>query len=303
MVVTRIVDRLTEPVAQMMQPPPDMHFDFLHPKGEPALLAPHSVSWRIFKNPVSVFVGGVAAVILELAEPSVRSGVWDHSSFRKNPVMRLRRTGAAAMMTVYGPAEAAEKMIERVVRIHGQIRGTTPSGLPYKANDQRLLDWVQATASYGFVEAYSRFVHRLTEPERSQAFAEGAMAARLYGAVGAPRSHAEWNALLAKTRPALERSPTVFEFLDIMNKAPLVPRSLRPVQRLMVGAAVDVVPDDIRLMLGLKHAGLSSMQRRLVRLAGQISDRVPIRAAPPAQASIRVGRDPMFLYRQASARH
>jgi hypothetical protein len=31
-----------------------------------------SVSWRIFKDPVSVFVGGIAAVILELAEPSVR---------------------------------------------------------------------------------------------------------------------------------------------------------------------------------------------------------------------------------------
>jgi uncharacterized protein (DUF2236 family) len=303
MIVTRIVDRLTEPLARMMQPPPSMHFDFLHPKGEPALFGPDSVSWRIFKNPVSVFIGGVAAVILELAEPSVRSGVWDHTSFRKDAVMRLRRTGAAAMMTVYGPAEAAEEMIERVVRIHDQIHGTTPSGLPYKANDQRLLDWVQATASYGFVEAYSRFVHGLTEPERSQAFAEGAVAARLYGAVGAPRSYAEWNALLARTRPTLERSATVFEFLDIMNTTPLVPRPLRSMQRLMVRAAVDVVPDDIRLMLGLEHAGLALLQRRLVKLAGQISDRVPIRAAPPAQASIRVGRGPTFLYRLASASH
>jgi uncharacterized protein (DUF2236 family) len=112
----------------------------------------------------------------------------------------------------------------------------------------------------------------------------------------------EWNVLLAKTRPTLERSLTVFQFLDIMNKPPLVPRSLRPVLRLTVRAAVDVVPDHIRLMLGLEHAGLSSRNVAWSKLAGQISDRVPIRA-PPAQASIRMGRDPMFLYRQASARH
>ncbi|WP_432444591.1 oxygenase MpaB family protein [Rhizobium leguminosarum] len=61
-------------------------------------------------------IGGIAAVILEVAEPSVRSGVWDYSSFRKDAVMRLRRTGAAAMMTGYGPRPVAERMIARVGR-------------------------------------------------------------------------------------------------------------------------------------------------------------------------------------------
>src|SRR5208283_5138648 len=68
-------------------------FDFARPVGEPALLPADSVSWRIFKNPVALFIGGVAAVILELAEPTVRSGVWQHSGFRVDPVRRLRRTG------------------------------------------------------------------------------------------------------------------------------------------------------------------------------------------------------------------
>src|SRR5690606_37690700 len=42
--------------------------DFTVPAGEPALVEPDSVSWRIFANPVALFIGGVAAVILELAE-------------------------------------------------------------------------------------------------------------------------------------------------------------------------------------------------------------------------------------------
>ena len=47
----------------------------------------------VFKNPVTMFIGGVAAVILELAEPRVRTGVWEHSRFSRDPVGRLRRTG------------------------------------------------------------------------------------------------------------------------------------------------------------------------------------------------------------------
>jgi hypothetical protein len=38
--------------------------DFLRPAGEAALVSPDSVSWRVFKNPLSLFIGGVAAVIM-----------------------------------------------------------------------------------------------------------------------------------------------------------------------------------------------------------------------------------------------
>src|SRR5260221_12901408 len=54
--------------------------DFLRPAGKAALVSPDSVSWRVFKNPLSLFISGVAAVILELAEPRVRTGVWEHTT-------------------------------------------------------------------------------------------------------------------------------------------------------------------------------------------------------------------------------
>ena len=84
---------------------------FAQPAGELALVPPNAVSWRIFKNPVALAVGGVAAVILELAEPSVRTGVWEHSDFRRDPMRRLERTGMAAMVTVYGARSVAEPMM------------------------------------------------------------------------------------------------------------------------------------------------------------------------------------------------
>jgi len=284
-------------IRELLAPPAGMEFDYSNPAGEPALVSADSISWRIFKNPVALFVGGVAAVILELAEPSVRAGVWNHSTFRRDAVTRLRRTGAAAMMTVYGPRSAAERMIAGVVRAHDRVSGKLPDGTPYHANDPRLLDWVQATASFGFIEAYNRHVSRLTEDELSLAFTEGAAAARLYGAHGAPRSVAEWTRLLEETRPRLEPSDILFEFLDIMRRAPIAPWPAKPLQRMLVAAAVELVPGEIRDQLGLEGHGLRPGQGALVSAVAKVSDRIALRGAPPAQASIRLGRAANFLYR------
>ena len=57
----------------LLDPGDQSSVDFSRPAGEPALVSPDSVSWRVFKNPVSLFIGGVTAVIMELAEPRVRT--------------------------------------------------------------------------------------------------------------------------------------------------------------------------------------------------------------------------------------
>jgi uncharacterized protein (DUF2236 family) len=163
--------------------------DFLHPVGEAALVSPDSVSWRVFKNPISLFIGGVAAVIMELAEPRVRTGVWEHTTFRVDPIRRLRRTGLAAMVTIYGARGKAEAMIACVRRMHDRVAGSTPAGKAYRANDPELLNWVQATAAYGFLQAYHAYVRPLCDLERDRYYAEGTLAASLYGA-SAPTSEA-----------------------------------------------------------------------------------------------------------------
>ena len=67
-----------EATARALLKPIDQYdIDFSRPIGEAALVPPDSLSWRVFKNPLSLFIGGVTAVILELAEPRVRTGVWE----------------------------------------------------------------------------------------------------------------------------------------------------------------------------------------------------------------------------------
>lgn len=81
---------------------------FLEPSGERGVVGPGSISWEVFGNPVALAVGGIAAVLLELGEPRVRAGVWEHSSFRRDPAERIRRTGLGALVTVSASARAAD---------------------------------------------------------------------------------------------------------------------------------------------------------------------------------------------------
>lgn len=275
-------------IQNLMRPPPGMEFDFSQPPGEPALAPAGGVVWQVFANPVSLFIGGVTAVLLELAEPSVRSGVWNSGGFQRDPGMRLRRTGFAAMMTVYGPRSASEKLIAQVVRVHTHVKGSTPAGLPYQANDPRLLDWVQATAAFGFAQAYDRYARPLSPAEKDAAFAEGEPAALLYGATGAPRSWAEWEALLARTAPRLEGSSILAEFLQIMAEAPILPAPLRPLQRMLVRAAVEIVPEPVRSLPQLRARGLRRGEARLVRTLARTATLLPLGDTPARQAARRL---------------
>jgi uncharacterized protein (DUF2236 family) len=270
--------------------------DFSQPIGEAALVSPNSVSWRVFKNPLSLFIGGVTAVIMELAEPRVRTGVWEHTSFRGDPIRRLRRTGFAAMVTIYGARSLAEAMIARVRRMHDKVAGTTPSGEAYCANDPELLNWVQGTAAYGFLQAYHFYVRPLSPLERDRYYAEAIPAARLYGATRAPTSEADLAALFQATAGRLERSDIVFEFLAIMRSAPILPLPLKPVQHLLLRAAVHLTPCWLRTILRLNMHGLHTWEAEVVRQAGAFADRLVLEANPAVQACRRMRLPADYLY-------
>ena len=292
--------RLDAAAARLLRPEDGAPgIDFAEPSGEAALFAPESVAWRVFKNPVALLVGGVAAVVLELAHPAVRTGVWEHSAFPVDPVGRMQRTGLAALVSVYGPRSRAEAMIAGVARRHARVEGRTPAGEPYRATDPRLLDWVHATATYGFTTAYARFAAPLSEDERSRAFAEALETARLFGATGAPASLPEWRRMLASVRAELEPSPIMHEMLGFVRTAPVLPWALQPLQRLMLRGAVEVVPPWVRERLGLgPRMGLRPGEAPLLRRAGALADRIVLPSGPPAQASLRLGLPANHLYRR-----
>jgi uncharacterized protein (DUF2236 family) len=180
--------------------------------------------------------------------------------------------------------------------MHDVVAGTTPSGEAYCASDPELLEWVHATAAYGFLRAYHVYVQTLPLSERDRYFAEGVPVARLYGATSAPASEAELKTLFHATAGQLERSDIVLEFLAIMRCAPLLPLLLKPAQHLLVRAAVDLTPRWMRTILGLNGHGLHPWEVEIVRQAGALADRLVLESNPAVQACRRIGLPGDYLY-------
>jgi uncharacterized protein (DUF2236 family) len=276
--------------------------DFRVPRGEPALCAPDSVAWRIYKNPVALGVGGVCAVLLEFADARIRSGVWDHSAFPQDPIGRSERTGLAALVSVYGPQSAARQVIAGVNRMHERVAGATPSGEPYRALDPELLAWVSATAGYGFATAYDRFVEPLSDEEKLRFFAEGKGISALYRVETPVASLADFEAMLARLEPRFEPHAINLEFLEIMRSGRAAKGVPRVLQRALAHAAVSILPPVVRerLELGPEY-DLSRGAEWLVRTAARLAERIPDRRGPAAQACERLGLPRSFLWRRREA--
>lgn len=264
--------------------------DFSRPKGEEAYLAPDSIQWKVFKNPVALAVGGVAAVLLEFADARIRSGVWDHSIYKVDPIGRSQRTGMAAMVGVYGPKSVARQVIGGVNRMHAKVAGKTPSGEDYRALDPELLNWVSATAQYGFLTAYDRFVRRLPSAEKDRFWHEGTAIAELYGVTEIPHSEADFHRMMERLLPRFEPHPINREFLEIIQSgraAPSVPRFLH---RSLARAAVSILPRAVRERLELGHEfDLTTRDRVLVKAMGRLPEYVKVRSSPAWQAAERLG--------------
>lgn len=272
--------------------------DFAAPVGEPALLAPDSVQWRIYKNPIALGIGGIAAVLLEFAEPRIRSGVWDHSTYKADPIGRSRRTGLVAMLACYGPASSAKAVIGQVNRMHGKVKGETPGGTRYRALDPVLLDWVAATASYGFLMAYDRFVYPLGDADKDRFMADGDAIGREFGARHTPATVAAFMAMMDALEPRFEPHPIIFEFLDIIQSGRAAPGVPRFLHRAIARASVSLLPPHIRRKLDLDaRYDLTRLDRTALRVAGRLADRHVDRGAPHCRASVRLGLPYDFLFK------
>jgi uncharacterized protein (DUF2236 family) len=98
-------------------------------------------------------------------------------------------------------------------------------------------------------------------------------------------------------RGKLEPSPIMFEFLDIMRRAPVLPRPLAAIQGLLVMAAIAIVPGWIRERLELTGPwNLRPWQRHVTRQFGAVADRILLRSGPAVQACRRMGLPDEYLY-------
>ena len=223
-----------------------------------ALFAPNSVAWRVHGDVVTMLIGGVASLMLQMLHPSVLAGVWDHSDFRNDMMARLRATAKFIARTTYDHAEEGQALIARVRRIHDHVHGTLPDGTPYQANDPRLLAWVHVTEAISFLDAWIAYGEpRMSRRDQDRYFEEVAVIGRALGADPVPMTRAEAEALIAAMRPELSVDHRTREVAGLVLDQTVGPAIATVPSKVLMQAAVDLLPDWARAMHGLKTSRLS----------------------------------------------
>lgn len=145
---------------------------------------PDTVTWKLYREPLFV-LGGVRALILQVAHPAVADGVARFSNFQADPFGRGYRTFAAMAMIYFGDKRQAEATAQRLWRIHSGIRGTYSTDSEpntYSANDPELLFWVLATLTDTTLRVYEWLpVSDLPPDWKERFYEESKIAARLLG--------------------------------------------------------------------------------------------------------------------------
>jgi uncharacterized protein (DUF2236 family) len=245
-----IVDDLVHQVGSL-----DQRDVFAEPAGDPGLIGPGSVSWELHSDPSAVAIAGTAAISMELLHPSVMAGVGQQSNYREQPFRRARTTYGWVITNTFGSTAAAERMIERVRRMHARVTGTRPDGVPYRALEPELIAWVHSSIPWTIMHAYERFNRSLTSGEKDRYLAEQSVIALMSGADEAPTTVAEMEAFIGEMRPKLAYTEMLGEFFDFLETGPLgallPPRPLaRPVQRFQVASGMSLAPRWAQEMTG-----------------------------------------------------
>ena len=191
----------------------------------------------------SMFVGGLRALFLQSLHPLAMAGVAEHSDYRTDPWGRLQRTAHFLAATTFGPAEMAERAVERVRGVHEHVTGFAPDGRPYAANDPHLLRWVHVAEVDSFLAAYRRHgADELTDDDADTYVAQMAVIARALGVPAPPESVMALRDQLRSYRRELAGTSQARDVAKYLLWQPPLPPAGRVVYQALAGSAVALLP-------------------------------------------------------------
>jgi uncharacterized protein (DUF2236 family) len=220
-------------------------------------------------SPLTPFLGGGPAVLLQVAHPLVAAGVVQHSDYHADLWRRLVRTLRALYLMAFGTKAEAERAGEIVRAVHARVRGTTetqlgrfPPGTRYSAFDPELMLWVHATLVNSSLQVYERFVQQLPPEDEERYYREMALVAELFGTPARviPRTLADFREYFAAELggPTLTVTEPARAVAAVVHAAdlPAPMRVLVPAHRL---ATAGLLPGRLRDEYGLHWTPLHEL--------------------------------------------
>lgn len=201
----------------------------------------------------SMFIGGLASLLLQSLHPMAMAGVAQHSGYRSDPWGRLQRTSHYIATTSFGTIEHAEAMITAVRRIHDTVTGTY-DGRAYAASDPDLLRWVHVAETYCFAHAHLLYGHHHLEAAQYDTYVDQARhSAQLLGASDTARTMTQLHEHLGQYRPVLRATQECLDAQHFLLRDPPLPYAARWGYWTLVRGAIAVLPDWAREELNLRH--------------------------------------------------
>jgi uncharacterized protein (DUF2236 family) len=216
----------------------------------------------------SMFVGGLRALLLQSLHPLAMAGVAEHSDYRGDPWGRLQRTSTFLAVTTFGPADDAQRAVDKVRGIHRRVHGTAPDGRPYEASDPHLLEWVHIAEIDSFLLAHQLYgAAPLDQEGRDGYVADTSRVAAALGVIDPPRTERDLKARIAAYRPELTTTPAAREAARFLLLTPPLPLLARPPYGVLAATSVAMLPAWARMPLRLPY--LPPVESTAVRLAGR----------------------------------
>jgi uncharacterized protein (DUF2236 family) len=249
-VIGSIKDRVVAATTSLFAHGPTALEHTLDHRGDPGLLGPGSVSWRVIGD-AAAFVGGIRALVVQTAHPEVVAGVEDHSRYRHDPFGRLNRTSVYVTETTYGALPEVEAAVAAVRVAHRPVRGRSRRNRPYSAGTPELAAWVHNVLTDSFLVAYQAYgPRRLNPSEADQFVAEQATIGALLDASPLPDTAAGLSRWVGD-HPALAASTAQANALRFLRNPPLsigVQLGYRP----LFDAAVPTIQRSVRDVIGVQ---------------------------------------------------
>jgi uncharacterized protein (DUF2236 family) len=235
-----------------------------HP-GDPGLLGPESVSWRVIGD-VTAFVGGIRALLVQTALPEVVAGVDQHSRYREDPLGRLSRTAYYVTSTTFGAMPEVHQAVAMVRGAHRGVAGTSERSQAYRADDPALAAWVHNALTESFLVAYRSFgPEPLSERDADLFVLEQSRIGALLGADPLPTTAHELSDWIDR-HPGVEHSEAQRRALGFLRRPPL-PIAVRLPYAALFNAAAATVSPNVRETLRV-HVPQASEQIGQVVVSG-----------------------------------
>ncbi len=227
--------------------------------------SPEGKVQQLSRENLLILLGGQRALLMQVAHPLVGQGVLDHSSVRKDPLKRLKRTLQLTQTLIFGTKEEVLASAEKINRVHKAVKGnlnspvgTYTAGEAYHAINNDLLIWVWATLIDTAVTVYETFISPLSNTEKEQYYQESKMLLPLLGAdkQKAPKNFEELTQYInnmyknGKIAVNNEVKQEITPYL-LLKKPDHIKLPLLPVSYMIEKITTGLLPQELREQYGL----------------------------------------------------